>query len=285
MMRFLVTGATGRVGGRAARRLIDEGHQVAAVVRRADAELPAGARPVVADLDDPDTLMVLPEVDGTFLVFPSVQADASAAAVVGALAERSPQIAYLSAAGAQDADPEGWGIMASHARLEKLITESGVRSTLLRASGFAANTLGWAPQIRADGTVRWPYGSARRALIHEDDLAAVGVRELIDHGDGSAEGVVHHLTGPQQLSQREYAAVIGEVIGRPVTYHELSVAEAMAELFGGLPADFARSILTGQAAWVDHPEPVTSTVGTLLGRPARTFAEWVADHRADFGTR
>lgn len=279
-MKVLVTGATGKVGGRAVRRLLDGGHEVAALVRREDAVLPDGAKPIVADLTQPATLTALPEVDGVFLVFPSVLADPAAADVVEALAERSPQIAYLSAAGAEDADPDGDGIMASHARLEKLITEAGTRSSFLRASGFAANTLGWAAQIRAGGAVRWPYGDARRSLIHEDDLAAVGVQALTDRG--GAMHAAHHLTGPQQLSQRECAAIIGEVIGRPVAYQELSVDEAVAELFSGLPADFARSILTGQAALVEHPEPITQTVATLLGRPAKTYAEWAADHRAAF---
>lgn len=151
-----------------------------------------------------------------FLVFPSMQADRWAAEIVAALADRSPQIVYLSAAGAELADPDGQGIMASHARLEGLISRSGLRHTFLRASGFAANTLVWAPQIVADGTVRWPFGDARRALIGEDDLAAVGVRALVERHRGTAvDDRAHHLTGPQQLTQRQYATIIGAVIGRP----------------------------------------------------------------------
>jgi uncharacterized protein YbjT (DUF2867 family) len=85
--------------------------------------------------------------------------------------------------------------MAFHAGLERLIERSGLEWTFLRCGGFATNTLGWAPQIRAGGVVRWPFGAAARSLIHEGDIAAVAVRTVtgapartfhqwaIDHAD------------------------------------------------------------------------------------------------------
>jgi uncharacterized protein YbjT (DUF2867 family) len=113
----------------------------------------------------------------------------------------SPQIVYLSTHGAQDAQP-GDGTRGSHARLERLIAQSGARWTFLRSSGFAANTLAWAPAVGAGRPVRWMYGEARRALIHEDDLAAVAVRALDGHDAGrDVINSVHHLTGPQEINR------------------------------------------------------------------------------------
>ncbi|WP_406292958.1 hypothetical protein OG948_00995 [Embleya sp. NBC_00888] len=37
------------------------------------------------------------------------------------------------------------------------------------------------------------------------------------------------------------------------------------------------------AALVDHPAPVTDTIRDVIGRPARDFAAWAADHATDFG--
>ncbi|NNG36139.1 NAD(P)H-binding protein [Nakamurella aerolata] len=331
-MRILVTGATGRVGGRVVQRLLEEpdGHQVFAVVRDRAAALPAGVEPVPADLTDPGSLGALRPADAAFLLFPSIAGDPAAPRVVSAVADSvrgaGGRIVYQSAHGADSAAGQG-GIMGSHTLLEGLIRETGVPWTFLRSSGFAANTLGWADSIRATGTVRWPAADARRALIHEDDLAAVAVQSLTGAGDrtaaggdqiatgdqtrtgtpgdrtpggaagraASAPGQQHqaqpnqaqrnqalHLTGPEQLTQREYAEHIGEVIGRPVAYVELSQQQAMSELFAGLPESFARSIIDGQRAMIDNPEPVTDTVAELLGRPAQPFTRWVADHRAAF---
>ena len=48
-----------------------------------------------------------------------------------------------------------------------------------------------------------------------------------------------------------------------------------------VPNDYAGSV-SYWASLVDNPEPVTTTVAELTGRPARTFAEWAADHAAEF---
>jgi dihydroflavonol-4-reductase len=52
MARHLVTGATGFLGTHLALRLVDEGHEVVALSRDADAELPAGVRLAVGDVLD-----------------------------------------------------------------------------------------------------------------------------------------------------------------------------------------------------------------------------------------
>jgi uncharacterized protein YbjT (DUF2867 family) len=104
-----------------------------------------------------------------------------------------------------------------YAEIERLIEASGLQWTFLRPSGFAANTLGWAPNIRAERLARAPYGAARRSLIHEADIAAVAVRALIE--DGQA-GTKHVLSGPEALTQVEQARAIGEAIGHPVRFEE-----------------------------------------------------------------
>ena len=85
--------------------------------------------------------------------------------------------------------------------------------TFLRPTGFAANTLMWAPQIRAKGAVRWPYGQAARSLIHEADISDAGIRVLTEDGHGGASYV---LSGPEAMTQVDQVHAIGEAIGRPI---------------------------------------------------------------------
>jgi len=66
-MDVLVTGATGLIGHAVARRLLAEGHSVRALVRRADARLPEGVRPVPGDILDAGSLAEA--TDGAELVF------------------------------------------------------------------------------------------------------------------------------------------------------------------------------------------------------------------------
>ena len=132
----------------------------------------------------------------------------------------------------------------------------------------------WADQIRESGVVRWPYGQAARSLIHERDIADVAVRALTEEGHADARYV---LTGPETLTQAEQAHTIGEAIGRPVRWEELSREDAEREI-DGLPD----TALDTWASFVETPEVVTTTVEEVTGAPARTFAQWARYHAEDF---
>jgi uncharacterized protein YbjT (DUF2867 family) len=261
----LVTGATGNVGRHVVNELLELGADVRALVREPGAAtLPAGVAVAGGDLTRPDRLgAALAGVDAVFLVWPGLST-AAAPATVERLAEHARRVVYLSAVGGRDGGrPVGfWG------EIEGLIERTGVESTFLRASGFAANTLGWAEQIRTRGVVRWPYGPARRSLVHEKDLAAVAALAL---------------TGPEAVSQREQVRLIGTAIDRDLRWEEQPRAQARESLLTawGDPA-FVDMALDGWAAMVDSPEPVTTTVEQVTGVPARTFRQWALDHAADF---
>jgi hypothetical protein len=77
-------------------------------------------------------------------------------------------------------------------------------------------------------------------------------------------------------------AIIGEAIGRPLRYQELPAAAKQGMIAHGLPRAVPRGPAgqvrpTGRAA-----SAVTGQVERILGRLARTYAEWVADHAAAF---
>src|SRR5256886_4672161 len=166
---ILVTGATGTVGRQTVLQLLATGAEVRALTRHPDAaHLPGDVDVVGGDLSDPDTLApALKGVDAVFLVWPFTTAE-GAPAVLDAIERETRRLLYLSSAGGQRPDPAGM----FHADMERLIEESAFEWTFLRPSGFAANTRLWAGQIRTNGVVRWPYGAAARALIHESDIAA-----------------------------------------------------------------------------------------------------------------
>jgi uncharacterized protein YbjT (DUF2867 family) len=293
---ILVTGATGNVGRHVVSHLQGVGAAVRALTRNpGTAGLPEGVEVVHGDLSTPAALDVcLDGVEAVFLVWPFRTARA-APALLQAVAKHARRIVYLSSMSVRDdrerqADP----ISGFHADIEHLIEQSGLDWTFLRPSGFATNTLMWAPQIRADGVVRWPYGAARRSLIHERDIAAVAARALTGDGHG---GKSYILTGPEALTQIEQVRTIGETIGRMLRYEEISPKAARRRLLTawGLPSLAARLLparsrvrrladgaLDAWAKMVDEPEAVTPTVQKITGVPARTFREWTIDHADDF---
>ena len=163
-------------------------------------------------------------------------------------------------------------------QIEWLIETSGLQWTFLRPGMFAANARHWwVPQIRAGDVVRWPYAAAPTAPIHERDIAAVAVRALLEAGHDGAEYV---LTGPQSLTQCEQVATIGDVIGRPLRFEEMSPDAARRDWLA--PAPVVDMLLQAWGAAIGRPALVTATVAEITGTPARTFRDWVTDHAAEF---
>ena len=276
---ILVTGATGKVGRQVVTQLHEQGAKVRALARDpASAGLPAGVEVARGDLTDPASLEPhLAGVEAVFLLWPFNSPEQAAdlgARVVEVLARHVRRIVYLSAEAVARRPDSVWG------RMERLVEASGAAWTFLRPTGFAANTLMWADQIRSQGLVRWPYGAAARSLVHERDLAAVAVRALTEEGHA---GRRYLPTGPEVLTQAEQVGVIGEVTGRAVRWEELPPEAARQQLLSawGDPG-FVDSALATWARLVTQPEPVTRTVEEVTGAPARTFRQWVGDHAADF---
>jgi uncharacterized protein YbjT (DUF2867 family) len=276
-----VTGATGNVGRQVVASLVATGVAARALTRDPHGpRLPAGVDVVAGDLADPESFAsTLDGVSALFLMWPFATA-AGAPELIAAVAERVDRIVYLSSlsvdnAGARPADP----ITSFHAEIERLVESAATEWTFLRVSGFATNTLGWAPQIRAEGVVRWVHGAAERSLIHERDIADVAAQALTEDRLMHAKPV---LTGPERLTQAEQARLIGDAIDRPVRFEEIPVDAARRQMLDAMPASIVDAILDGHAHLANHPEPLTDTVTRVLGRPGRTFREWALDHADDF---
>lgn len=270
--RILVIGATGTVGRQVVAQLLETGAEVRALARDPEAVgLPGGVEVVRGDLADPDALHApLNGIGAVFFLWPFATAEGVPAAleVVAAHARR---VVYLSSA----------AVRGHERQAEQLIRRSGLEWTFLRPHAFAANTLRWAAQIRADAVVREPYGAAAMPPLHERDLAAVAVRALTEDGHDRA---VYELTGPEVLTQAEQASIIGEVIGRPVRWEETSPQTARQRMLTrGWPPEAVDGVLQAQAELVAEPRETTAAVTEVTGAPARTFRTWVTDHAGEFG--
>ncbi|GAA3574101.1 NAD(P)H-binding protein [Nonomuraea rosea] len=278
---ILVTGATGNVGRQLVHQLVEAGRPVRALTRRdpAAAGLPKAAEVVQGELETIGRC--LEGVESVFLIWPFHTADA-APAVVQAIRRHARRIVLLSSGAVRDQPDSSVG--RSHHDVEQCVEQSGLAWTMLWPSTFAANALWWAGQIRAGDVVRGAYGAVPMAMLHERDLAAVAARALTS-GPLCHDGVRYVLTGPEVLTQTEQVRIIGDALGRPLRWQELTREEERRRLLAddSFPDAFADALLDGYAQMLDGPPPVlTTTVEEVTGRPARTFAQWARDHAADF---
>jgi uncharacterized protein YbjT (DUF2867 family) len=272
-----VTGPTGNVGRALVERLTAAGQPVRALTRDPGrAQLPAGAEAVRLRLDEGAALF-----KGTTKLFLYIQAggDHTPALLQAARAAGVRHVVLLSSGIIREGADETHPIHVMHATAEQHLRDSGLTWTFLRPNAFAANALQWAPQIRAGNTVRGVFADGQSAPIHEDDIAAVAERALLDDGH---ENTVHRLTGPEALTNAEQVTAIGQAIGRDLHFSEISPDQAGPELFPHVPPHMIQTLLKTFAATVGVTPETATTVQQITGSPARPFTQWAKDHTGDF---
>jgi uncharacterized protein YbjT (DUF2867 family) len=259
-----VTGATGQVGSRVARRLAAAGVSQRLVVRdttRApvlpDSEVvaidgyrdSAGMRTAFSGIS---TLLLVSASEAVDRVEQHLlAADAAAAAGVG-------RIVYLSfMAAAPDAT---FTFARDHFHTEEGIRAGGLDFTFSRQSLY----LDVMPFMATDSVIRGPAGDGRVAPVARDDVADSLVAMLTQ---GGHEGRTYNLTGPHALTMAEIAREISEATGQPVTFQNETLDEARASrAHYGAPAFEVEGWVTSYAAIAaGEMDVVTDTVRELTG--------------------
>ncbi|MQY29612.1 NAD(P)H-binding protein [Nocardia aurantia] len=264
-MTYLVTGARGQVGRAVIASLLAAGESVRATSSRPDAATLPGGVPVLGlDPADPDSATAA--FDGIERAFLYAAHDGIDALIAAAKAAGVQHITLLSSVAAET---PGNPIGDRHLAVERPWQEAGLPLTILRPGAFAGNARMWLSG--ADDVVRLPFPEAQQNPIHEADLADAAVTSLTEPGHA---GKIYPLTGPESLSIRRMVELLAEATGRPLRIERISYEQAAQFLF--------RPVLDMWAAGGDGPVPVGPTSESVTGRPARTFAQWAADHAAEF---
>ena len=169
-----------------------------------------------------------------------------------------------------------------HAAIEAGLAASGLGHTLLRSNAYMQNFLTLAPAVARTGGFGSSAGAGRVGMVDARDVGAVAA--AIAAAPAAHMGKIYRLTGPELLSYADVAAALSEMLGRPITFRALSFEEDReAMIRAGIPAPVAEMnaqffglIAAGDAAWRSEDVP------SLLGRPARSFAQFAVAYAAAF---
>jgi NAD(P)H dehydrogenase (quinone) len=196
-MRIVVTGGTGRVGGKVVELLAADGrHQVAGLSSR------------TAPYDDPAALRAAFDGADT-LVF--VSSDGEAARVLvhhrnvieAARHARVGHVVLLSGLDVALDSPFCYAFTNGHT--ERLLRDSGLPYSIARAGLITEFFLSLVHQVSSAGAVALPAESARVSLVARDDVArCLAALALRDPTDGH-----HDVTGPDDLPVGDVAAAAG----------------------------------------------------------------------------
>jgi uncharacterized protein YbjT (DUF2867 family) len=278
---ILVTTA-GKVGAETARLLAQRGEPVRILVRdpeKATALAQAGAEVTQGDLDVSATIdAAMKGVSTVVLVSPAIPAQELnvVASAVRAGAGHVVKITSKASADSPIARRRG------QAEIENGLIASGLGYTLLRNNAYMQNFLMAAPSIAKTSS----FGSAARdgrvGMIDARDAAAVAA-QMAASPDPHA-GKTYWPTGPEAITFSGAAAVLSKVLGRPITFHPLTVEEQMRAMTGiGLPESLAAMNAQAIALFADgDSDYVTDDVPSVLGRPARAFEQFATDYAAAF---
>jgi NAD(P)H dehydrogenase (quinone) len=271
-----VTGVTGGLGGRVARRLAERGARQRLVARDPErAPALAGAETAIGSYDDRDGLRRAFEgAQALFMVSASEDPDRLRlhTNVVEAAADAGVErVVYTSFFGAAADCTFTFG--RDHWHTEELIRGSGLRHTFLRDNLY----IDFLPLLAgADGVIRGPAGDGRVAAVTRDDIADVAVAVL---GDGGAahDGRSYDMTGPEAFTLAEAAEALSRVTGRVITYHPETLEEAYASrAHYGAPAwEVAGWVTTYAAIANGELEAVSGDVAAVAGHPPMRLAEFL----------
>ncbi|MGO1562699.1 MAG: NmrA family NAD(P)-binding protein [Actinomycetaceae bacterium] len=283
---YVIAGATGRVGGTVARRLLAKGEPVRVLVRRpedADRWQRLGAEARAVDLTDrPALARALTGASAMFALLPfdlgaadlDAQAEALACSIAGAVDDAGvPRVVMLSSGGADLAG--GTGPIAGLYLLEEALRAVTVL-TAVRSGHFQEKVADVLAPAMAEGVypVLAPSAEVPLAMGATADVGAVAA-DLLRAPSGVGETV--DVLGPG-YTEREVAAHLGRALGRELhvavvpedawaqTLREAGfqahVAESLAELYR---ADAAGLLAPRGDRTVRVTAPIEDTIAAVVG--------------------
>jgi uncharacterized protein YbjT (DUF2867 family) len=275
-MTVLVTGGRGKLARAVQAGLVSCGREVR-VASREPADLPGA---IALDTADPSSWSVaLKDISQVFLY-----SDPSTAGVFVEAAEVAgvEQVVLLSSMSSQ-ADNEN-AAADPHAAAERVILDGSFATTRLQPGTFMTNAIFWSYQVRAVGQIRLPCLDAEEAPIHEQDIADVAIKVLLDGPGGDHDGRGCPMTGPESMTRRHQIELITEITGVPIEPVYLTPDQAREEM-GATMRNSAQleSLLSYWASRVGKPHPIEPTVELVTGQAGRTFTTWLKDNPTVFG--
>jgi len=165
-------------------------------------------------------------------------------------------------------------------RCERIIQESGVDWTVVRASWFNQNfNEGSFVDLVQQGTIALPAGGTPEPFVDADDIADVVVAALTQ--DGHA-GRIYEVTGPRLMTFVDVASELSKATGREIRFVDISHEDFIAGLKQvGVPGDYIellsylfRTVLDGRNA------SVADGVERAIGRAPKDFGAFASEAAA-----
>jgi uncharacterized protein YbjT (DUF2867 family) len=285
---ILITGATGKTGAFAVSGLLEQGHEVRALVHRDDARAErlaeSGAEVVVGDLLDLDAVTAAAKgIDAAYLTYPILPGLLEATATLLQAAEENGVGAIVNMSQISARREAGSNAARQHWLAERLLDHFSGTVTHIRPTFFAE----WLTTFwdATTGELRLPFADARHAPIAAEDQGRLIAAILADPQPHA--GKIYPLYGPVELDHRQIAEAMTRALGRPVTYVPIEIDQFAAELtqrgwdphtiqhLRNVAADYRNGVFAG----------TNDVIGTVTGVEPLTVEAFIERNRDYYDAR
>ncbi len=251
---FVITGATGNIGSKIAKGLLDKGKKVKAIVRNpAKAKDLQGAELAVGDVTD--VKFLTEAFKGATAVFAMVPPNPVATDAVAYISETGyalvdaikasgvKNVIALSSAGADLTEKNGVvkGLYYFEQKLKEL---KDVNVLILRPSYFMENLFNSIPVIKH-------MGINGTSIKKDVAIPVVATKDIADRAIAnflslSFKGIqIEYLLGPKDVTYAEITAVLGKAINKPeLPYVEFKYEDSVKAMVGaGLSESYAKGLV------------------------------------------
>ena len=283
---FLVTGASGQLGGRVVELLLEAGvGPLIATTRSVDKLIVFANRGVdvrTADFNDPSGLGEAFSGAKRLLIIstddlePGKRLAAHRGAIEAAVAADIEHIVYTSLTNPAEDSPIPFS--GDHRDTEAMLAESGVSYTILRNNLYTDMMLMSAPQAIGMGQLFAAAGDGAAGYVTREDCAQAAAAALMKE----TETNTYDITGPELVSQGALAQILSEVSGSEIPYIPISVEDLRAAMMGnGLPKMMADVFSSFDVAIAKGFFAVkTSAVEDLTGQAPTSVRSFLLDNKA-----
>ena len=276
MNKILITGASGNIGTPLIHTLRSQGEDFEIMRSRADSD---GTTRVASFADVASLKTAFAGIDTLFVLLPLVPNKVELAKNVAEAAKSAGVKNIVRSSGAGADVHAGFALPRLQGTIDKIFEDTGIASTFLRPAGFMQNYSGFMAGMVKAGTFYGATADAVQSLIAVRDIAAVAATVLTQ--PQAHAGKAYTLTGGEALTDSQRVRVMSEVLGRAVSFVEVSQEAGRASMAQmGMPeslVDWLDSLNALVSA--GHAAGISPDVQTLLGRAPIGFRQFVQDFR------
>ena len=285
---IVVTTPTGQIGSKVVQDLLAAGKSVR-VIQRDPAKLAPDVREkaevIQGSTDDESVLMqALDGAESLFwLVPPSFQASSAKEyylqftrpACRAIQAKNVKRVVAVSALGHDTAMANHAGLASAAFASDDAIKETGADFRALWCPGFMENMLLQTDSLKNKGTF---FGTMppdlKVPLAATQDIAANGAKLLLNTSWAGQGGLA--VLGPEDLSQHDMAAILTDVLNKPIRFQQVSLEDTKNQLMEmGASEGFAQDYIdmfAAKGSGLDNATPRTPENTTPT-----TFRQWCED--------